>query len=424
MKVTAATLCAIGALMSAAPAAAQAIPIGQLIDFTGPTSDVGLTYGIGVIDAIRHVNGTGGINGRAIALDTQDYAYQAPRAVSIYKRWSQDGKVPAIFGWGTADAEAMVQFVTRDRIVYFSAAYAAPLADPTGKGATGHGAPYNFFYGPSYSDANRALISWAAEDAKARNLGRKPRYIHLGANHPYPNSPKAAAEAWAQSLGFEVLPAIQYSLAPGDFTAQCLTLRESGADYAYLGNTSGSTVALLKSCKTAGVETTFLGNVWGVDENGLRVAGEAADGIVLPVRTKVVWTDTGAPGMETLRKIAEGSKSQTKHRSLHYLAGVCSAYFMKEALEQASAAGPLTGDSVRSALESRRDWVPKGLEGVCYPATWTAQDHRGVTQVAIYRARVKGSTDAPLDDLMAKGTIRLEKLGEIDLPRDPEWLGR
>lgn len=413
-----------GIIAMTSGALAEDISIGQLIDFTGPTSDVGQTYGVGVIDAIRYINAKGGINGKGVALDTQDYAYQATRAVTQYKRWADGGNVSAIYGWGTADAEALVQFVTRDQIVYFSAAYAASLADPTGAGNAGHPAPFNFFYGPSYSDAARAMLDWAAADAKTKNLDRKPRYVHLGANHPYPNSPKQAAEDYAVELGFEVLPAIQYPLAPGDFTAQCLTLKQSGADYAYLGNTSGSTIALLKSCETANVEVTFLGNVWGVDENGLRAAGTAADGVILPVRTQVTWGDDSAPGMSTLREIAELAGDANAYRSLHYLSGVCSAFYLAEAIDRAATNGEISGPNIKKALENESDWVPAGLEGVCYPSTWTSDDHRGTARAAIYRARVTGLTQAPLEQLMADGTIRLERLAEIDIPRKQEWLGK
>jgi branched-chain amino acid transport system substrate-binding protein len=36
----------------------------------------------------------------------------------------------------------------------------------------------------------------------------------MGANHPYPNAPKAAGEAIATELGFEVLPPLAYAMAP------------------------------------------------------------------------------------------------------------------------------------------------------------------------------------------------------------------
>src|SRR5688572_30887186 len=178
-----------GALVSITPlaAVAQGIPIGHLADFSGATADVGGPYGQGVADTIAYINRQGGIGGRKLDNETVDYSYQVPRAISTYKNWS--GKVVAIQGWGTADTEALVGFITKDRIRYFSASYAAPLTDPAGGSKAEQPTPYNFFYAPSYSDAARGLVQWAAGDWKSKGGKGKPRYVHMGANHPYPNSP-------------------------------------------------------------------------------------------------------------------------------------------------------------------------------------------------------------------------------------------
>jgi branched-chain amino acid transport system substrate-binding protein len=354
-----------GALVSITPlaAVAQGIPIGHLADFSGPTADVGGPYGQGVADTIAYINRQGGIGGRKLDHETVDYSYQVPRAISTYKNWS--GKVVAIQGWGTADTEALVGFITKDRIPYFSASYAATLTDPAGGSKADKPTPYNFFYGPSYSDAARGLVQWAAGDWKSKSGKGKPRYVHMGANHPYPNSPKAAAEEYAQQLGFEVLPPIQFPLTPGDFTAQCLTLKQSGANYAYLGNTAGSNISILKACQTVGVQVQFLGNVWGMDENAMKAAGSAANNVVFPVRTSAIWTDK-VPGIAMMKEISKGSDpSGNAYRATHYLAGVCSTLYMKEAMEWAAANGGITGENIKKGMYAKANWTPKGTEGVC-----------------------------------------------------------
>src|SRR5881396_3314133 len=265
-------------LLGGAATAAQAqIPIGHLADYSGGTSEVGTPYGQAVADTFAWVNKNGGVGGKQLAVDTNDYGYQVPRAIALYKKWSGGDKVAAIMGWGTADAEA--------------------LTDPEGTSGKAKPAPYNFFYGPSYSDAMRAMLIWAADDWKAKGKPGKPKFVHMGANHPYPNAPKAAGEALATELGFEVLPPIVFALTLGDYSAQCLTLKSSGANYAYLGNTSGSNISVLNACKAAGVDVQFLGNVWGMDENAAKAAGAAADGVVFPLRTAVAWGGN-APGMK------------------------------------------------------------------------------------------------------------------------------
>ena len=404
--------------------AADAIKVGNLVDFTGATAVVGKEYGQAKIDAIDYINKNGGIGGTPIELDTVDYSYQAPRAIAAYKKWTSGDGVTAIQGWGTADTEALVSFVAKDEVPYYSASYSAHLTDPEGKGPeTKKPAPYNFFYGPSYSDGVRGLIQWAADDWKEKGGQGKPKYVHMGMNHPYPNAPKKAGEEYAKELGFEVLPAIEYSLKPGDFKAQCLTLKESGADYAFLANTSGSNISLLKSCETVGVDTQFMANIWGADENVLKAAGSAADGVVW-VMGSAKWGDD-VPGMKLVEEVSKMSDpSGDAYRAVHYLRGVCSVFFMKEAMEAAQGMdGGLSGENLKKAMYGRTDWVPAGLEGVCLPATWASDDHRGVMNVFVYRGKAGGDTEGSIPELISGGKIGMEKIYTADLPRKPEWLG-
>ena len=411
------------AAMAGTAAFAEDIAVGHLADKSGPTSDVGVPYAQGVADALAYVNAKGGVSGNKLAVDTVDYGYKVPQAVAQYKKWSEgSSKVAAIQGWGTADTEALIAFVTKDQIPYYSASYSAALTDPTGKSGKAKPAPYNFFYGPSYSDAVRALLTWAAEDWKAKGGSGKPKFVHMGANHPYPNSPKEAGEAMAKELGFDVLPPVQFAMTPGDYTAQCLTIKDGGANYAYLANTAGSNISVIKACKAAGVKVQFLGNVWGMDENAAKAAGDAADGVVFPVRTGIVWNGE-APGMATLKQISAISGDANTYRPVHYLAGVCSAMYMVEAMEWAAKNGGVNGPDVQKGMYQKKDWVPAGMEGVCLPSTWTAEDHRGLMDVNLYRMKVSGATDAPVADLVKNGVIKIEKVKTVKLERKPDTLG-
>ncbi|MBA1148719.1 ABC transporter substrate-binding protein [Ectothiorhodospiraceae bacterium WFHF3C12] len=405
-----ATVAAFAALSSTAMAADE-IPVGHLAAYTGPTSAVGKIYGQGIEDAIAYINDNGGIDGRMINKDTVDYSYAAPRAIATYKRWTSGLNPVVIQGWGTADTEALVQFVARDEIVYMSASYSGHLTDPTGKSPkTEKAAPYNFFYGPSYSDGCRAMVAWAKQDWEDKGMSGTPKFVHMGDNHPYPNAPKAACQDYAESQGFEVLNPIVYSLKPGDAKGQCLSLEDAGADYAYLANTSGSNISLLKSCATVGVDTQFVTNVWGFDEEAVDAAGEAGDGIVFPVGAARWGADV--PGMETIKAISRMSDSSgEKSRALHYMRGVCSVYFMRDAMKRAAEGDGITGPNVKAALESMEGHVPAELEGVCLPHTWTPENHRGTTKVMVYQNEYNG------------GDFRFNRLTTIDLPRRDDWLG-
>src|SRR3546814_1569623 len=113
--------------------AQEKVFVGNLVDYTGATSSTGKFSGPGKEDAIRWINENGGINGTMIDFETIDYSYQAPRAIAQYKAWKQKGAV-AIQGYGTADTEALIGFVTADRIPYYSLSLSAHLTDPQAKG--------------------------------------------------------------------------------------------------------------------------------------------------------------------------------------------------------------------------------------------------------------------------------------------------
>ncbi|WP_024351095.1 ABC transporter substrate-binding protein [Aurantimonas coralicida] len=407
LKILAGAALAAGTMLGTAQAQ-DSVLVGHLADYTGPTSFVGKQYAPGVTDAFKQINADGGIDGTMVELDTVDYAYKVPEAISLYKRWIGNGMV-ALQGWGTADTEALITFITRDEIPNISGSYSAHLTDPSGKNPnTKLPAPFNFFYGPSYSDACRALVQWASEDAKGKGIDN-PTFVHTGDNHPYPNAPKEACAAYAEELGMTVAPPVVVPLAPGDFKAQCLTIKDTGAQYVYMGNLGGSVVSLIKSCNTVGVEATYMGNPWAGDYQTVEAA--EAQNLIFPTSTPFYGAEV--PGMALVKTILENGGGQVGDRPTHhYLRGVCAAYYMKEAMEWAKANGGITGKGIRDGMYQKSEWVPEGLEGVCLPSTWTPEDHRGLMTVAIN----SGS--------MTDGKAEIEEIAEIDLPRRDDWLGQ
>ena len=160
--------------------AASDTAVGQLIAETGSTSQVGSAYGQGVADAFAYINRLGGINGKPIALNTVDYGYDLARALSTCKKWRENLKPVAIQGWGTADTEALVDSVSKDAIVFMSGSSSGHLTDPIGRSPwTSTAAPYNFFYGPSYSDGCRGLVQWAAEEWRRSGAGGRSVFLVL-----------------------------------------------------------------------------------------------------------------------------------------------------------------------------------------------------------------------------------------------------
>lgn len=385
--------------------------VGHLADLSGPTAFVGKYYADGVRDSLSYINKNGGIDGTTVNYETIDYAYKVPQAIGAYKKWKSRKKMVAMQGWGTADTEALISFAAKDKIPVYSASYSGHLTDPTGINPhTKKPAPYNFFYGASYSDACRALVQWAAGDWKTKGSEGKPKFTHIGANHPFPNAPKKACAQYADELGFEVMQPVVVSMKPGDFKAQCLTLKNSKTHYGYIGNLGGSVLSLIKSCKTVGTDIQFMSNIWGGDKEIFKAIGSGVQDYIFPTMTPF-WTDD-VKGMELVRNISKVSDaSGKKSRTHHYIRGVCSAFYMKEAMEWAKKNGGITGVNIKKGMYATKNWVPKGLEGACMPATWTSKDHRGINNVNIYKGNY------------VNGEVKIDKVSEITLERREDWLG-
>jgi branched-chain amino acid transport system substrate-binding protein len=203
----------------------------------------------------------------------------------------------------------------------------------------------------------------------------------------------------------EVLPVIQYSMAPADFKAQCLSLKETGAQYTYLGNAANATIALLKSCATVGVKTQYLTNIYAYSEPVMQAIGEAAEGVIAPIHVAPWGSDV--PGMKRVREI-----TGNEPRSTFYMAALCTMMYLREALITADKTGGITGESVRKAMYAQGNWTPEGLQGVCAPATWTDKDHRSVVDVPV------------MQGTMAGGKPGWKRLDVVSLGREAEWLGR
>lgn len=115
----------------------EPIKIGAIMDQSGATGDVGAPYSEGIVAYVDYINDNGGINGRMIEADVNDYAYEIPQAEDLYRRYVNDGAV-AIMGWGTGDTEALRTRVANDELPFISGSFSEELTDV-------EESPYNFF---------------------------------------------------------------------------------------------------------------------------------------------------------------------------------------------------------------------------------------------------------------------------------------
>jgi branched-chain amino acid transport system substrate-binding protein len=373
-------------LLTAGQAFAKELYIGVLSDLTGGTAAVGTPYGAGVMAAGKYLNSQGGVAGYTLKLDQVDYAYKVQQALSAYKKFKGNGMV-ALQGWGTGDTEALTKTVAKDKIPTFSASYSAHLTDPTK-------APYNFFIAADYSTQARGALKYIKNNWKEK---RAPRLALLYPDHPYGLSPIPAIKAYAKELGFDLVGEEVVGLRAMDATTQLLSLQKKKPDFAWIGGTTSSAAVIMKDAKKLKMDTVFISNIWGADENIFKLAGDAANGNI-SLQTAVVW-GADVPGMKVLKEFTGNEAQMT-----HFIRGFASMMTMAEGIKIAAAKGEVTGPSIKAALETLKDYSPMGLTP---PLTYTGKDHRPNLSVNIYK--------------LMDGKMELQET--VTLDRRADWLG-
>ncbi|TAL15838.1 ABC transporter substrate-binding protein [bacterium] len=367
-------------------AAADVIKIGHLAALTGPTSDVGTSYAEGVRAYADYINSKGGVNGKKIEVLTRDYAYDKKTAVTLYRSLVADGII-ALQGWGTADTEALKDQVNVDKIPDLSASYSANLTNPAD-------APYNFFIAADYTTQLRGALKYAKDNWKE---SRKPRVAFVYPNHPYGIAPIKGAKAYAEEIGFEILTDENVALNAQEATTQILSLKNGAPDFVWIGGTTASTSVILKGAKQNGLKTQFIINIWGNDES-LPKRAEGAEEGVWGLHANSAYEDD-APGMKAIKEVTKGVP-----QTIHYIRGWVSMMVMTEALKIADKAGKLSGEGIKEALETLKNFDTGGLTA---PVTFTATDHRPNMSVKIFTFK----------------SGQLKKVASVELERRADWLG-
>jgi len=365
----------VGAFMigSSTNAAAATIKIGGLMDTTGATSDVGKDYAIGMAEAFKYINEHGGINGKKIKYTWFDYGYRIPEAITKYKLLKRLKSV-VIMGWGTGDTEALSPTISKDKLPYISASYSAHLTDPAKT-------RYNLFFSSDYStNARAAITAWFDKKwpTKPDYGKRKPRFACVYMfSHPYCSAAIKAIKDQAKMLGFEIGPDQDVSLFALDTKSQMMALKEFKPDLLWHGNTTMSVSATIRDAYALGLNTDWILNNWGFDENLPRLAGEAAEGVM--GATPCAFFGQNYKNMDlvvaTAKKYNPGIPLEK--RLIRTVQAWGDALITWEALKRADKAGDLTGPGIMTkGFETLRNFdIGLGAS----PVSFTATDHRPTT---------------------------------------------
>ena len=385
----------------------EKIRVGALHDLSGATADAGRDYAMGIAEAIRYVNAEGGVNGKQIELYQYDYGYRTAEVHAKYKYFKRRGVV-AVLGWHVVDTDTLFDRITEDKLPYLSASYAADLTNP-------EASPYHLFAGTDRSsNARAALTAWFDDiwPQKEDYGTRRPRvqFAYMFASREL-SAPVPAIKDQAELFGFSIGPDQDVSIFATNIRRQVEAMQRFKPDFIWHGNTALSVAATLREAAASGLVTDHIVNSWAFDENLVRLAGKASQGVM--GASACAYYAEDAPLMDKVQQYGQKYHPgvPAKKRLIRTTQAWANVLALREALTRADSTADLSGENLmRNGFETF-EGVDVGLR--VSPLTYTPTDHRPSGEVNIYRIQNKQFVFMTKIDLKGRWPDKWAK----------EWLG-
>jgi ABC-type branched-subunit amino acid transport system substrate-binding protein len=406
---------------------AGTLRVRVLYDATGPTKDVGLPGGLGVIDHLRAMDAEGGIRGCRVELLAADMRYSAEATLAAYREWQQSPEwndVTTVFGQGSGMTLAIGPLAADEGKLVVTTAENGELASPVPisvdigvpslsdafleatvparKSSLGY--PFVFFQGTDYTTAARLAMTFAWK-AGAKRVG-----FFACSTSAFCTNPVDGAKTFLPTLGGITigrdlaieLDADEETIAQKTETYFRQELDHQKVDPTYVpvdwiwfGNTRTTLArlgrALARVKANLGVAPKVISNTFGLDELLFAECGEACVGFY-GVQPLPIFGDRSEPGMARLVEVhAAARAAENAPASLYattpFVIGYVAAAAWRAAVEAVVDDGqPVTGAALRAKMETFRQRPIAGLASVSYSAT----DHRPQSSVRVYAVQPSG----------------------------------
>jgi ABC-type branched-subunit amino acid transport system substrate-binding protein len=341
------------------------IRLGTLTDLSGPQASIGLAALRGISAYYQHVNHWGGIHGRKVELIVEDHAFDPGRASrSVDKLLAGESVFAIVSPLGTAPNLAVMDQLLEENI---------PVISPhSGISLWGNPLKPNYFaLQPSYDIEGAIMAQYVLESQPETKIGL------LAAEDQYGQEVSAAFVQEMKNQGEKPALILTHATGESDPAAWVEAFTRAGVDLVVIHSYVKPAADLLRAAQAADYYPSWLGSYVISGADLLELAGSKA---VQGLRTTCYPVGPRAHRGERLflkqmRRLYPGD-SVSSHSRIGYAA----SQLVTEGLKRT---GPdLTRDGFISALEGIQDWCG----GLLPPISYSPQDHRGLTGLALQRA--------------------------------------
>jgi branched-chain amino acid transport system substrate-binding protein len=351
-------LLGIAALAASSFASAQGVTdtqilLGQSVALSGPAEQLGKDMQLGAMLYFNYVNARGGVNGRKIVLKTLDDGYEPPRAVANTKKFIDEDRVFALFGYvGTPTSQAVLPIFTGARVPYVGAFTGAELLrNPHNR--------YVFNIRASYFDETEAIV----QHLTAMSVDKIAVFYQ---NDAYGQAGLAGVERALKKRNLEVAAKATVERNTVDVKKAVDTMVAADPQAIVMISAYKSCAAFIRDMKRANRNPTF----WNVSFVGSKALAKELDkegrGVQISQVVPFPW-DPSVPVVKEYRKLIDEAKGEPGFGTLE---GFIAAKVTVEGLRRAGR--KLDRDTFIRAMESLNDYDAGGFK-----VTFGPGDHNG-----------------------------------------------
>ncbi len=373
-------LAAFGAFMMAGVvsqvgAQSKVINFGWSGAITGPTSDAGSKYALGVADYCKWANEKQPIAGYTLKCETRDDNYDNSKTQRNVEDYAQNVKVSGFLGYSTGGTLQIRSLLRELQLPAVTGTYHAGLLD-------GPDGDYVFLPISSYSEQLVSLVEYV------KSLNPNAKIAFVANPSPFGRLPVEDGKKAAAKLGLEVMASDEVGAGNLDNTALLKRYESLGVTHIIHQNTYGPVSNIVKDAKRLGLDKKFtqLGAHYAGGDDLINLGGPAAENFLW---TTGYWLydEDNQPGMKIIREMAKlAGRPETDASSVHYTAGTAAVAIMVEAARRASK-GEVTNKTIYEQLlkmnKANSYASPFSISKVDY----TADDHTGSRNLRLFQAK-------------------------------------
>ena len=308
---------------------ADTVKIGFNVPLTGFAAADGESALTGAKLAVKQANAVGGINGKQIELVVYDDQASPKEALPIANRLiEKDGVKVAVSGSYSGSTRAAAGVFQAANIPYISAYAVHPDITRSGK--------YVFrtsFMGEVQGRAGALLIGQTMQHK---------RVVMITLKNDFGKSLAAGFKAEAANYGIEIINEYEYSIRDRQFGSIVAKVRSDQPDAIYASGYFFTAGPLVRQLRSGGVAAPVIGQEGYDGEQFIKIAGPAAEGVLITTSLDRDSTDSEARAFITEYEKFSGNKVDMVSASTHTAINVVVA-----ALRMAGTSNP---DAIRDAI--------------------------------------------------------------------------